>query len=548
MDPMQVARASSGLDSSSPVAFKLPPAMIEKAVERLCWISVMCAVTTVVVFSLQNFLQPEMNAMLDKPALRLTLLGLLFLAIGITAINRYSVVKKETLIDLGIVFQIAVSFAIAMFETSLGWNPHEPVRGLSSVTVWLSLCGLLLPNAPLKAGLAGLASAGSWPVAYWMNLHIYGFQPLPWNRLVIWIFPMFLMAIWMYVFSKRMYRMQLTQQKAEELGSYTLDFMIGKGGMGEVWRAKHKMLARDAAIKLIRPEVLAGVSARQEHVIQRRFEREARATASLRSPHTVALFDFGKTKDSTFYYVMELLDGIDLQTLVDRYGPMPAGRVVRILLQVCQSLEEAHRAGMIHRDIKPKNIFLCRLGLEYDFAKVLDFGLVKTLVRDEISVHTVEGTATGTPAYLSPEIAMGEQTIDGRADLYSLGCVAYFLLTGQLVFTEANPTALAIAHVQKPPVPPTHRTELPIPAALEQIVMQLLEKDPTKRIFSAQELSRRLRCLRGEISWTEDDAASWWQTNLPERQIEIVQHSETPEPSGSMSPVGIGIQSAAKSR
>lgn len=538
---MQVARASSGLDSPSPIALKLPPAMVQKAAERLCWISVMCAVTTVVSFSLQNFLQPEMSAMLDKPALRLTLLGLLLLAVGLTAINRFSLVKKETLIDLGVLFQIAVSFAIAMFETSLGWNPNEPVRGLSSVAVWLSLCGLLLPNSPMKAGIAGLLSAGSWPLAYAINLRLYGFAPLPWNRLAIWLFPMFLMAVWMYVLSKRMFKMQLTQQKAEELGSYTLDFMIGKGGMGEVWRAKHKMLARDAAIKLIRPEVLAGVSARQEHVIQRRFEREAKATASLRSPHTVALFDFGKTKDNTFYYVMELLDGIDLQSLVDRYGPMPAGRVVRILNQVCQSLEEAHRAGMVHRDIKPKNIFLARLGLEYDFAKVLDFGLVKTLMREDMSVHTMEGTATGTPAYLSPEIAMGEQAIDGRADLYSLGCVAYFLLTGQMVFTETNPTALAIAHVQKPPVPPSQRTELPIPPALEEIVMQLLEKDPTKRIFSAQELSRRLRCLRNQLTWSEDDAAAWWQTNLPEQRVEIAPPQETPENAGTMSPVGIGF-------
>lgn len=143
---------------------------------------------------------------------------------------------------------------------------------------------------------------------------------------------------------------------------------------------------------------------------------------------------------------------------------------------------------------------------------------------------------------------MGEQVIDGRADLYSLGCVAYFLLTGQMVFTETNPTALAIAHVQKTPVPPSQRTELPIPPVLEEIVMQLLEKDPAKRIFSAQELSRRLRCLRNQLAWSEDDAAAWWQTNLPEQQIEIVQQQDSSEPSGSMSPVGIGYQTSGKSR
>jgi serine/threonine-protein kinase len=196
---------------------------------------------------------------------------------------------------------------------------------------------------------------------------------------------------------------------------------------------------------------------------------------------------------------------------------MEPSRVVHILSQICKSLEEAHRAGLVHRDIKPRNILLCRLGLEYDFTKVLDFGLVKSFRAVDLaeSLMTLDGSITGTPAYLAPEIALANLDVDGRADLYSLGCVAYFLLTGTLVFEESSPTAFAIAHVQTRPTPVSQRTELPIPAGLEAIVTQLLEKDPANRIQSAQELARRLRLLRDVPPWCPDRAAQWWETNVP---------------------------------
>jgi serine/threonine-protein kinase len=181
--------------------------------------------------------------------------------------------------------------------------------------------------------------------------------------------------------------------------------------MGEVWRARHYMLARDAAIKLIQPDVLSNMSGNSAVLLRRRFEQEAKATALLRSPHTVELYDFGVTNEGAFYYVMELLDGIDLETLVKKFGPQPLARTVNILRQVCRSLADAHNHGMIHRDIKPTNIFLCRLGNEYDFAKVLDFGLVKVLNENE-SKMTVEGATTGTPAYMAPELAMGDSDLD----------------------------------------------------------------------------------------------------------------------------------------
>lgn len=541
---MEVVRASSGSsDSPSPISHTLPPALLDKAAERLCWISLLCAATTVVFLALEQTLQVEARAMLALSSIRLTMLGIVFLTAGIFVVQRNGWVKKETMLDLGIVFQIAISFAIAMFETSMKWNPNEPVLGHSGVAIWLSICGLLLPNAPLKAGVAAFFSASMWPAAYYFNLNLYGFEGLPLNRLAVWIVPNYIMAVWMYILNSLVFKMQLKEVRAEELGSYQLDYLIGKGGMGEVWRAKHKMLARDAAIKLIRKDVLSGVNARQEKVIRGRFEREARATASLKSHHTVALYDFGRTQDDTFYYVMELLDGIDLQTMVERYGPLPPGRVLNILIQAADSLEEAHRAGLVHRDIKPKNILLAKLGLQYDVTKVLDFGLVKTKMTDDMSVMTLDGTATGTPAYLPPEIALGDSQVDGRADLYSLGCVAYYLLTGQLVFTESNSTALALAHVQKEPIPPSQRTELPIPAELEAIIMKLLSKKPEDRLRSAQELQRQLRLIRPRITaWCEDLAANWWHTNLPETAVNpraTLQYDEQPTHISAQSPVSL---------
>src|SRR4051812_12095486 len=205
--------------------------------------------------------------------------------------------------------------------------------------------------------------------------------------------------------------------------------------MGSVYRATHRMLARPAAIKLIRPEVLSSQDPRSADLAVARFRREAEAAAKLRSPHTVELYDFGETEDGTLYFVMELLEGMDLEGLVRKEGPLPQKRVIHILRQVCESLEEAHVSGLVHRDIKPANIHVGRVGLRHDFVKVLDFGLVKSLAGPliEDSMATASGLTPGTPAYMAPEMALGE-TVDGRADLYALGCVAYYLLTGRLVF------------------------------------------------------------------------------------------------------------------
>jgi eukaryotic-like serine/threonine-protein kinase len=519
---MRIQRvASDAFESPGPVALKLPPQIVDRAVAGLCWISVISAVTPVLFTAVGHFLQPEFAKAWAHPILRIVSLAMVFLSGGFIVVQRAGWLRKERLLDLGIVFQVAVAFTCGLFEGAAYENPNMVVLGRSGIAVWMILCGLLMPNAPLRAALSAVLCVLMWPLAYWVDLQIFGYQPMPLSRMLVWVLPLAIVGVWMYVLNNRVLSGYVKQERAEDVGSYILDSLLGNGGMGEVWRAKHKMLAREAAIKLIRLEVLQGSTGRQESLLRKRFEREAQATASLRSPHTVALYDFGRTVDGSFYYAMELLEGIDLQTLVDQYGPMDPSRVRHILYQACKSLEEAHRAGLIHRDIKPRNIMLCKLGLEYDFVKVLDFGLVKSLrgADQGESMMTMEGVTTGTPAYLPPEIALGKRDIDGRADLYSLGCVAYFLLTGHLVFEASSAMAFAIAHAQTAPAPLSERSELPIPVGLEAIVMQLLEKDPSRRIENAWELARRLRLLKDVPEWCPDRAAQWWETNLPDLSL-----------------------------
>jgi serine/threonine-protein kinase len=248
-----------------------------------------------------------------------------------------------------------------------------------------------------------------------------------------------------------------------------------------------------------------------------RFEREAQATAQLQSPHTVEIYDFGTTEDGTFYYVMELLEGIDLERLVRRFGPLPPERVVHVLQHVCVSLDEAHRRGMVHRDVKPANVYLCRHALLHDFVKVLDFGLVKhravPATPDDLRLSQT-GTIHGTPSYLAPEIARGDGAVDGRADLYALGCVAYWLLTGRLVFERDTYPAMLLAHATMQPLPPSQHATQGIPPLLDDIVLACLAKEPADRVQSAEDLRSRLAAIELTAPWTEARAAQWWSHHL----------------------------------
>jgi serine/threonine-protein kinase len=281
------------------------------------------------------------------------------------------------------------------------------------------------------------------------------------------------------------------------------------------------MLARPAAIKLIRPEALAAADGGMAQLAVTRFRREAEAAAKLRSPHTVELYDFGVTEDRTLYLVMEMLEGMDLESLVRQVGPLPAARVIYILRQVCESLAEAHADGLIHRDIKPANIHVGRLGLQHDFVKVLDFGLVKHVAdgagdgAPEHSQATATGLTPGTPAYMAPEMSLGE-AVDGRADIYALGCVAYYLLTGKVVFEAETSLQMVAKHLQATPVPPSRRADVDVPPALERLVLACLAKAPADRPGSARELDR----LLAEVAigpWGEEEARRWWATHEASR-------------------------------
>src|SRR4029450_10027774 len=306
--------------------------------------------------------------------------------------------------------------------------------GLSWVAVWTALFTVVVvPTKPRRALAAALASVSAVPVVVGAAV-VAGFASFtrtPVEFLLGLVFPYLFVVLMAYVGARVVYTLGSEVSRARELGSYRLVERLGQGGMGEVWRAEHKLLSRPAAVKLIRPSLTADGRTGAIEEGRRRFEREAQVIASLRSPHTVNLFDFGVSTDGAFYYVMELLDGLDAETLVRRTGPVPAERAIHLLRQVCHSLSEAESCGLVHRDIKPANIFLCRYGEDHDFVKVLDFGIVKATAAtaETGAALTREMTVHGTPAFMAPEQAVGSADVDGRADIYATGCVAYWLLT-----------------------------------------------------------------------------------------------------------------------
>jgi eukaryotic-like serine/threonine-protein kinase len=294
---------------------------------------------------------------------------------------------------------------------------------------------------------------------------------------------------------------------ARELGQYRLKQRLGFGGMGEVYLAEHIRLRRTCAIKFIRPEQ-AG-----DRTTLLRFEREVQATARLAHPNTVRVFDYGIAEDGTFYYAMEYLPGLTLQEMVLRYGPLPPGRTVYFLRQVCSALGEAHGLGLIHRDIKPSNLIACRLGGISDIVKLVDFGLVQTTsaARDPERL-TLRGLIAGTPAYLSPEQAASRGGLDARSDIYSLGAVGYFLLTGRPPFEGETPLHLLMAHLQQA-APPLSASERECPADLEAVIARCLRKSPDDRFRDVIVLERALAACQCVGHWTESEAARWWEAN-----------------------------------
>ena len=414
----------------------------------------------------------------------------------------------------------AISFTVACaFLSLMTWNDEGQIlQVLLALIVTVMIRAILVPSRPRRtlilSALAFLPTVVVCILRHHPTTLLPGFseayqkQYMTLNT-VLWSILGTTLAT---ITSRVTYGLRKQVAEANELGQYVLEEKIGGGGMGEVWRARHRLLIRPAAIKLIQPQMSG-----DPDLLLRRFEREARATAALKSPHTVQLYDFGATDDGRLYYVMELLDGLDLDTLVRQYGSQQPERVVHILRQVCSSLQDAHANGLVHRDIKPANVVITRAGTTFDFAKVLDFGLVKldsARKAEDIKLST-DGSTSGTPAFMAPEVILGVADTDHRVDLYALGCVAYWLLTGKLVFEGKSVVETMFHHAHTPAPRLSTRTELVIPAALEDLIMECLEKDPARRPASAELVSTRLDDVPLESPWTTERAERWWGMHRP---------------------------------
>src|SRR5918995_1269822 len=422
---------------------------------------------------------------------------------------------KSILLDVGSGDLVLQCLLVSILSQ---WAPVPISPRVSWVCIPILFYPAIVPNTPRKTLVTSLLAASTEPLALGLTylrgveLHVNTFYLL-WDFL-----PTYICAFLVVIPVKIIHGLGQQVRRARELGSYRLEEQLGKGGMGEVFRATHQMLARPAAVKLIRSEIIGSSTPSAARVIVERFRREAEAAASLRSPHTIGLYDFGVSQDGTFFLVMELLDGLDLETLVERFGPLPPERAVHLLRQACESLAEAHARGLVHRDIKPSNIFTCRMGLDVDFVKVLDFGLVKEVgeASREVTLLTAPDATTGTPAYIAPEVIRGDGVADHRVDLYTLGCVGYWLLTGRLVFQAPNAIQLMYQHANAEPVAPSQRSELEIPLALDRVILSCLAKHPKDRPQSAGELSRLLAAAIEAEGWSEERAHRWWDRHHPE--------------------------------
>ena len=496
----------------------IPADLLREASKRLAIMSLMAAVLWVLGTVLWHIAWQAFHPGRGWPGLRAP--DAICAVSAASSLGMYFYMRKrdrspEFLLRVGLVYMVLTCLAIALVM-HVGLPTSEPLTPLISwIGVVLLMFAAIVPVAPRDMALASFVGAATGPLAM-MVTRVHGLSPLDGLKTgMLMHYSDFLLAGAAVVISRVVTRLGQQVSKAREMGSYQLGDLIKRGGMGEVYKATHRMLARPAAIKLIRAEMI-GSENEESEVAVKRFRREAEAAANLRSSHTVELFDFGLTEDNTLYFVMELLDGMDLETLVREHGPLPARRVIHILRQACESLEEAHAQGLVHRDIKPANLHLGKVGVRHDFVKVLDFGLVKSVHKEDsqVSLATAVGRTPGTPSYMAPEMALGEG-VDARSDIYALGCVAYFLLTGKLVFDAETTFQMIAKHMRNQPVPPSLRGNVEIVAPLEELVLRCLSKRPEDRPQSANELSESLAGI-GLPEWTQAEARAWWTENQPD--------------------------------
>ncbi|MBX9788673.1 MAG: serine/threonine protein kinase [Pirellulales bacterium] len=395
-----------------------------------------------------------------------------------------------------------------------GGNPVNRNPLSISAAAWCGLIftyGMFIPN-PWQRGARVLVALALAPILLW-GVQVWGASQVPAGQIQLLTAAGLLLLTSAVVAVYGTYvtnNLRLQAFEARQLGQYRLRELLGSGGMGDVYLAEHQLLKRPCAIKLIDPRRAA------DNEAQLRFEREVRATARLSHWNTVEIFDYGRTDDGMFYYVMEFLPGLTLQEIVERHGPLPAPRVVDLLRQACDALREAHAQGLIHRDLKPGNLFASERGGVFDVVKLMDFGVVELMGEGEARPWGPSPRLAGSPLYMAPEQALGGHEPDARSDIYSLGAVAYYLLTGQPPFTGERPIKVLIAHAHDPVRPPSELVPN-VPPDLEAVVLKALAKNPDERFADAASFEASLAATSVADRWSREEAAAWWHANEPER-------------------------------
>jgi serine/threonine-protein kinase len=392
-------------------------------------------------------------------------------------------------------------------------------NGVLQTVLIMMVYGVLIPNDPRRTArvvltlllgpMAVLVFELEWHATDLIRERIDG-NALAFNHVVYLSMGAGLSIYIAYI----LHRVRKELREARKLGQYQLGERLGSGGMGDVYLAEHQLLKRPCALKTI------NASNSTNPVAQMRFEREVQSAAKLTHPNTIAIFDYGHTGDGTFYYVMEYLPGMSMGELVERFGPLPPGRAVYLMRQACGGLAEAHQLGLVHRDLKPANIFVAILGGQCDVAKVLDFGLVKLSEGQADAQLTADQTVSGTPAFMAPEQARAHRELDARADIYALGGVLYFMLTGRPPFEGATAVDLMIAHARDPVVPPS-KLRPEIPADLEAVVLKALAKEPERRYPDVRAFSRALGACACAGDWNADRAEAWWLEQAQSAQTQV---------------------------
>ncbi len=427
---------------------------------------------------------------------------------GLFALARARVFAPRQMNSLGLVYEVGIAFLMAVWNTIARAGLEDPrLGGISWLCIWILFYPMVVPSSRSRTLAAALLSAATEPLLGYLYFRYARSADFPPSLLLLWK-ENFVCAALAVVPAHVLWQMGREVHRARELGNYQLVRRLGRGGMGEVWEARHRHLARRVAVKIVSPDALGTLDEHARWLTLRQFEREAQATARLASPHTIEVYDFGLGVDGTFYYVMEFLDGYDLETWVRRFGPMPPPRAARVLGQAAHSLADAHHSGLVHRDVKPANIFVCRRGRDGDCAKVLDFGLVisnpaRGAAPDPVEMH--ETNPAGTPAYMAPEQAAGETAVDERADIFALGCVGYWLLTGRHAREVSS-----VDELRRPRPSPPAGFDPPLCACLEDVLARCMAEDPAERPASMDEVIERIEACPFPVRWTAAQARAWW--------------------------------------